>query len=397
MSKQTSRIWRQAAALAASLTLVVACGGGGDDAATGGTPGAGATSYTQGPITGFGSIIVNGVRWDDSGAQVLDDDGGRHGRDRLKLGMVVEIDGSALDRGRGTGRALAVHFGAEMKGPIGSVDATAQTFTLFGQTVEVTTSTVFDDNLPGGFADLAPDAVVEVYGLYDAANARLVATRIEAEPDADQYRLRGIVSALDPNAQTFMIGSELIDYSNAIGVPAALADGVQVKVRLRTAQVDGAWVADRVRFVFRALGDRHDAEVEGVITAWTSATQFEINGLAVDASNARFPDGTEAIVLGAKVEVEGAVVDGVLVASKVELEDERHRGPRQFEIHGRISGLDTTARTFALRGLTVSYAGEVEFRKGTEADLADEARVEVKGRLSADLRTIEATRISFED
>jgi hypothetical protein len=286
-----------------------------------------------------------------------------------------------------------------MLGPIGAVDTTASTVTVLGQTVTVTTSTVFDTSIVGGLAGLTAGAVIEVHGLFDATTSTTVATRIELKTSVTEYRLRGVVAGLDTTAKTFSLGSELISYAALTDVPAALANGLQVKVRLQTTQVAGAWPATRVRTIARQVFDRPEAEVEGVITLWTSARDFEINGLKVDASGATFPDGETAIVLGARVEVEGAVVAGVLVATKVHLEDngDHHGGqPRQFELHGSIGGLDTTAKTFALRGLTVSYAGSVEFKDGTEAQLVNGARVEVKGTLSADLTRIDAVRIQFE-
>ena len=52
--------WRVACA-AAFAALLVACGGGGGDApVANGT--ASAQSFATGPITGLGSVIVNGVR-----------------------------------------------------------------------------------------------------------------------------------------------------------------------------------------------------------------------------------------------------------------------------------------------------------------------------------------------
>ena len=60
-----------------SATLIAACGGGG-----GGLTADSATAYAAGPITGFGSIIVNGIRFDDSSASVLDDDDNSHDRSR---------------------------------------------------------------------------------------------------------------------------------------------------------------------------------------------------------------------------------------------------------------------------------------------------------------------------
>ncbi len=400
MFRLPTRPMRQAAAVlsATVLALVAACGGGGGATTppTGGT--ATAASFSQGAISGFGSVIVNGVRWDDSAASVTDDDGSSRSSADLKLGMVVEVDGGSVDRGTGSGRALAIRYGSEMLGPIGAIDSTASTLTVLGQTVLVTPSTVFDAGISGGLAGLTTGAVIEIHGLYDAAKSRTVATRIELKPTATEYRLRGSVAGLDTVNKTFSIGTELISYAAVTEVPATLANGVAVKVRLQTVPVAGAWVANKLRLVKRTFEDRAEAEVEGVITVWTSATRFEINGLPVDASNAAFPEGQAAIVLGARVEVEGAVVNGVLVATKVHLEDDEQHGGmvREFELHGRVGNLDTTGKTFSLRGLTVSYAGSVTFKDGTEAALVNDAKVEVKGTLSADMTTIVATRIQFE-
>ena len=52
--------------------LLVACGGGGD-ASPGAMGGASAAAYVSGPISGLGSIIVGGTRFDDSAARVEDD------------------------------------------------------------------------------------------------------------------------------------------------------------------------------------------------------------------------------------------------------------------------------------------------------------------------------------
>ena len=70
---------------------------------TGGSAGTGATTstLTEGPITGFGSIIVNGVRFDDSAAAVSDDDDAASGRDRLKLGMQVEVESESVSDASG--------------------------------------------------------------------------------------------------------------------------------------------------------------------------------------------------------------------------------------------------------------------------------------------------------
>jgi hypothetical protein len=124
-----------------------------------------------------------------------------------------------------------------------------------------------------------------------------------------------------------------------------------------------------------------------------------VNGLPVDATNAKFEDGTAGIVLGAMVEVEGAVMNGVLVATKVELEDMHRNDDRnKNELHGPISNLDTTAKTFVVRGVNVTYvSGTTVFKDGVEADLANGKEVEVKGVLSADGTSVQAQVIDFEN
>ena len=46
------------------------------------------SSFGIGPITGFGSIVVNGVHYDERSATVLDDDGNAAAHSALALGMV---------------------------------------------------------------------------------------------------------------------------------------------------------------------------------------------------------------------------------------------------------------------------------------------------------------------
>ncbi len=395
--------WRAALAGATlgAAALLAACGGGGggdSGTGTGGTT-ATASSYAQGPIDGFGSVIVGGVRYDDSQASVSDEDGNPSSSAALKLGMTVQIDAGRIDNAAGTATALRIRFGSELLGPVGSIDLTASTMVVLGQTVLVTTSTVFDTSLSGGLNALAAGTVVEVHGILDNNTGRITATRIEAKAAATAYRLRGVVAGLDTTAKTFRIGSELISYASlaAADVPAGLANGQVVRVLLQTTQAGGAWVATKLRGGLRLPDINGAAHVEGLITAFTSSTAFSVNGLVVDASGATFPDGSSGIVLGARVEVTGTVTNGVLVASKVEIQDRRDPGPRPLELHGEIGNLDTTAKTFALRGLTVWYGGSVQYRSGSEASLANGKRVEVRGVLATDRTRLEATRIEFNN
>ena len=389
----SSAIPRSYAALAA-LLLAAACGGGGDMPTTQGR------ALTQGTITGFGSIIVNGVRFDDSSAQVVDDDGQAHAGNDLKLGMNVEVESGDIDRGSSSAKASRVRFGAAIVGPVSTISATTtpKTLTVLDQIVEVGANTVFDDSLVGGIAAIKVGDVLEVHAPLDTASGHYLAKRIEPEPGATVFKLRGVVASLDAAAKTFMIGGALIDFSGVMAPPANLAKGQTVRVRLQTARnAAGAWVAISIQAEEREMEDQDEAEVRGTITDFTSTTSFSVNGLPVDASKAAFPDGTAGIQKGAQVEVEGAIVNGVLVATKVQLEDEMNEQRDQNELHGTISALDTQAKTFVVRGVTVHYTtGTTVFEDGSEADLANGKQVEVKGSLSADGTTVEASRIEFE-
>lgn len=397
------RTSRPFAATTLLLALLAACGGGGsggggDDA--GGTPQA--TSFTRGAITGFGSVIVNGVRFDDDAADVEDDDGSARSRDDLRLGMEVEIEGGTIREGRGSARQIRI--GSALLGPVQAVDSAAGTLTLLDQTVKIVPTTVFDDDLDGALAAVRPGDLLEVHAQYDASAGVYTASRVDDEDDARFYKLRGVVTGLDTAAQTFRIGTALLSYA---GLGTSFSDGQTVRLSLRTVKVDGAWEVAGVRDTRPARDDHDDAEIEGRITAFVSGTSFSVDGIEVDARDARFDDGRAGLALGTKVEVEGSLVAGVLVARKVEIDSDDDDGSDDasdddgdddgFELHGAIASLDTAARTFELRGVTVSYAGGVRFDDLREDQLADGLKVEVKGRLSADGTDVVATRIERDD
>ena len=147
-----SRSWRSLVALAL-LAVITACGGGGGGSTTaGGVTGGGTGSFASGPITGFGSIIVNGVRYDDSSATVkAEDDDDGHDRSELKLGMMVTINGSAVSPGS-TATASAITFASEIEGTITAKIGT-KTLVVHGVNVLITSTTVCEITATTGCAD----------------------------------------------------------------------------------------------------------------------------------------------------------------------------------------------------------------------------------------------------
>lgn len=384
--------------VATAVLTLLGCGGGDGGLAGVGTGGTG--SFSSGPIRGFGSILVGGVHYDESSASIFADGGADAGREALRLGVVVEVDGddvvtAADGKRRASAESIAVR--SEIEGPISAIDVAAGTFTVLGQQVHVTPATVFDDDLRDGLAGLQVAQPVEVYGLLQA-DGRYTATRVDDEDGADHYKLRGRIRALDVAAHRFQIGDAVVSYADIAASVPALAEGQYVRVELlKTADAGGAWRASRLQ-VFNSgvtppqAGSRGvKVEIEGYITRFTSNTDFAVSGIDVDAGQVRWlPAGLAA---GVRVEVEGVFANGVLQASEVELEDDDN----EFEIEGRITSIDSAAQTLVVRGVTVDYSG-ARFKDGrTVGDLAAGVQIEVEGRLAGDGRTLVASEIEFDD
>lgn len=372
-------------ALASALALA-GCGGGSDGSSNvAGVTSGGTGSFATGTITGFGSIIVGGVRFDDSKAiSILDvDDDNTDLRGQLKLGMVVRVKGKPKSGVSADAETIEVR--SELLGPVSRIDAT--TLTVLGQTVMLTATTFFGEGL-ANLAALTVNDIVEVHGFVDSVNNVITATRIERKTLANvkAFKLQGTARAL--TAATFQIGDLVISFASVVPASLTLTNGLLVRVRLEPTLGTGVRKAVKIRTVELEVQDRDEAKVEGTITAFTSTNQFSVNGLTVDASGAEAPAGLKR---GDLVEVEGKLVNGVLVAKKVELEVEND--PLKFELHGTVGSL--TATTFVVRDVTVNFSN-AQFNNGAASNLRDAVRVEVKGVVSADGTQLRATRIAFE-
>ena len=380
----------------AVLALLVACGGEGgvDSGGTGATP-----VVSSGSITGFGSVIVGGVRYDDQSATVDDEDGLPRSRDQLRLGMTVAIEADAIAND-GTARARRIRIGTELAGFVTAVDAAGQAFTMLGQRVAVDGNTVFDDALAAASGDLAGllGERVDVYAEFDAALQRYRATRVEPGVAGRGLRLRGPLEEVSPLLRRLRIGGVSYCYDRADGVPATLAAGTWVRLQLElelTARPGcGAWEVRRFAIALPDWADADEVRIEGLVTARGAGSAFVVNGRMVDASAVSLPVG---LVAGTRVEVRGTLRAGVLRATRVTLRSEAEERERGFELRGPIGSVAPAEGRFVLRGITVSTQRPgLELRGGTLADLQPGRRVEVRGLLAADRRTLEATRIDFD-
>lgn len=371
-----------------AVALAAACGGGGVD--TGGT-GAPVSAYSSGRVTGFGSIVVNGVHYDESGATIVDDAGQRRAASEIQLGMTVEVEAGEVSvdsTGRAHSVATRVQLGSYIAGPVESVDAAADTLQVLGQTVDIDLNTVLA-GFSDGLAGLSPDDLVEVFAFFDPTTGRYAATRLELLGNLSTYKLRGPIAQLDTQARTFTIGDTLISYSSIEGTVPQLENGTIARVELQTAPQAGTWLASRLHTSLPALAERVKAEIEGYVTDFVSLADFKVNGVRVDASgtDVKFPKGNSSQVAGGvRIEVEGRMQDGVLVAEKVTTKKARRGGgaidePEQLVLEGRVGGHIPAAGSFLVRGVIVVYDDSTRFEGGTAATLDNGDSVAVTGQL----------------
>ena len=276
-----------------------------------------------GTITGFGSIIVNDIRYELNGAEITVD--GSPGTEAdLAVGQVVAVRGTLGDDGT-TGTATNVDFNSLLEGPVTSVDIAAGTLVVLGQVVRIDSATSFDDGIvPGSIEGVNVGDAVEISGFF-LADGTISATRVELQPALGELEVNGLVSNV--GATTFNIGGLVVDYSGAMleDFPnGALEDGQPVEARGNMLGGSGELIATVVEFKGNDFGDDDvdQVELEGFITRFVSETDFDVEGVPV-TTNAQttYENGTNAdLTLNRKVEVEGDFdANGVLIAEEIEI------------------------------------------------------------------------------
>ncbi len=356
--------------------LVVACGGGGGG---GNFAGIDRLGVSTGTISGFGSIIVNGVEYSTSSATFDIDDSGSGSQADLQVGQQVTIQWSSLDDGV-TRRSETVSYDDTLEGPIatGSIDLVNQSFVVLGQTVLVDAATSFDDNIsPRDLTGLADGDFVEVSGLIDGSGA-VRATRIESVNQGDDtLEVRGVVSAL--TATTFNINTLVVNYATATlkDFPdGQIANGNFVEAKGAVVNGSGQLVADDVELEDDGISgadDGDEGEVEGYITRYVSPTNFDVAGVPVTTNGQTvYEDGVAAdLALNVKVEVEGEVnASGVIVARKVEFksgdsDDDGDDDSIDGRVAGNVTAVNPGAGTLTVAGVTVTVTATTRYEDQT--------------------------------
>jgi hypothetical protein len=326
--------------LTAALAALIVAGCGGGTGGTGVTNGGPTNAVSIGVMT-KGSVIVNGVHFDDTNAQITVDDSPTTSA-ALQSGMVVKVRGQINDDSL-TGIAQAVKAEAEVRGTVNTHNASTvpPTFTVIGQTVFVDDLTVFANfGTPAPTPSAAVGAlvdgtsVVEVHGLRDAAG-NIHASRVEliATPVAGTNELRGTVA-------------------NVTGTSFTLQNG--------TANVSVSY-----------------------------------------AANVVVPAGA-TLANGALVEIHGAFNGTTFTATRVDIEDLedaqfQHAAGEEFEVEGQVSGCGTNnpCTSFSVGNQAVQTNPSTRFENGAATDLADGVRIEAEGHQFTG-NTLVAEKITFK-
>jgi hypothetical protein len=369
--------------VALAVSSLSGCGGGGTDTAglpgTGGTgasyPGTGGTGIYQGSITGFGSVIVNGVTYDNSNATMRLNDTPVE-QDALRLGMVATVRGEHIV-GTSLGTASSVEVWAIAQGQVSEVQMNQ--FKVAGMSILTNASTWFY----GFDSPLSNGAYVSVWGL-------------QADVEGETWTASCCVQASSSTSSAISSGTVKLEHGqrllNDLRLTGAVANTLAAGALIR---VQGHWIsADELNVtsaqaisssvVAQAKGN---VEIEGVVTTVPSPTGFMLGNINVQTSTSTVLEPVGAtIALGARVEVYGFWQNGMLVATKVELEDVQ--SPGEVSIKAPLQQF-TSLSDFVMQGQRCRAGVGMEINANTLAALPVAGVVtsrifKVKGRKEGD-------------
>jgi hypothetical protein len=207
-------------------------------------------------------------------------------------------------------------------------------------------------------------------------------------------RVEGTVSGF-VSVAGFIVGAQHVNAASARfenGTAADLRDGRRVEAE---GVLSGTLLlATRVAFVVDTTPPPVAVEIEGAISGFVSAARFRVAGQVVDASSARYQNGTAAdLADGRLVTVRGLVANDIVAASSVEFHAGTPPTATTVELEGPITEFVSVA-DFKVEGQRVD-ASAARFSGGTAASLANGRRVHVKGPLSGGF--VRAETIAVED
>ncbi|WP_404401698.1 DUF5666 domain-containing protein [Idiomarina seosinensis] len=354
------RFTKSLIALTVSTTLA-ACGGSDSPdsnppATGGGDPtGSETTVYTEGTISGFGSVYVNGQRYRSENANIAIGNNPAAEESGLQVGMVVSLAASSSDNGEDP-EATEIRYEEHLQGPVSFIDLEAGVIEILGQQVVFNDLTEFDET---DSSTLSINDIVEVSG-YLNEDGDFYATRIELEADEDEFSIKGTISALDTSAQTFQLNDLVVDYSSATFDDMAtedLADGLFVKVEGEREAYDAetsTLVATEIENkddALAELGEADEVKIAGLVSEYNETDgTFKVNRYTFTVTDdTEFDDGPASrLANGVRVKVEAQAEGDQLNAEEIEFIAKNARQKSE----GQVEAIDADNQSFTLNGVT---------------------------------------------
>jgi len=357
------------------------------------------TGFAKGIISELGSVVVGGTTYEvvPGTTSITVDDSPDRPETELEVGDYVEIRSTFNDDGATTTfTADSIEALESVEGPVdlpASVIDGPDTGTLsvLGQTVRVTPRTILDNARfdVDGLNGLVDGEYLEVHGLR-RPDGSVDASQIEGKDPllTDVIELTGIITDAMPATDRFMINGLTVTYTLAGlqdfgGREPEVGDLVEAKGTPAGLTAGPILAADSVELKTRGLpgglagADDDRAEVEGFIESCAPAppacNSFMIDGVAVQlAASVNYQPaslGQADLVDGIKIEAEGRLAGGVLIANQIEFKIDNNSRIEAF--------VDSNAsNTLVLLGVTFNYdPTTVAFRDQSAAPVADITQV----------------------
>lgn len=323
-----------------------------------------------GTVSGFGSVYVNGVRFDTASADV-EIAGEPADEADLAVGMVVEvvgeINGSDINGKGKTGTAQTVRADRVLRGVIESVDAVGsgrKALRILGQAVYVNEEATFVDT---SFDELAPELGVNISG-FVTDNGLITATYIakaDIDISVDALEVEGYISTVDEVMESFTLKALTVLVAGAEfsgGTAQDLAAGQRVRVIGTLTEEAKTLNATRIEFSSKTIENGRTASLEGVVRNLIAGERFTLQGVTVDMRNARIEKGTSSdITTGVQVVVFGPLLNGVLQAERIRI---KPLNTQRFR--GAVAEINSANKTFLL--------GETVFQVTQFTQFRDESR-----------------------
>jgi hypothetical protein len=380
---------RQLCARAFIVLLTVtlaACGGGQLEARIGGGGTGSPLSVGMGSVDGFGSVIVNGIRYDERDATVLldqrPDQPTAVSAGAIRLGMQISLEHRDFVISRAT-------LAAEVIGPVTSTGASS--LIVLGQTIRINSDPARPTAF-GGFDnlnELAAGAWVEVHG-QRSGNDDISATRIELRP-ASPPVLRVAGTVANRGATSFTIGGLTVTTGQAAIVPAgqSISNGARVAVWSDLPPSGLQLAAKVVRVGDAPPPVGATVIVDGTVANAPVQARFVLAGLMVDAAGAQFSGGTIAgLTPGRALRVRGVMEANLLRAIAVEF-----LPAKATELTGPITDFISPDQSFKLRSSDVRVTPQTTYSGGSSGNLGDGVVVRLEGSLVNGV--VEAQKLEF--